>query len=151
MFCKIIEGEIEEIPIWQNTNFVAYLDRNPNTEGVTMVMPRKHYGSYVFDLDTQLLVKFIEACKEVARLLERTLKVKRVALVAEGMGVDHIHIKLYPLYGLRKKFEEKWAPRRVYFNKYQGYLTTALGPEISREDLRKMARRYKKSIDYNKE
>ena len=151
LFCKIIAGEIEEIPLWQNRDFVAYLDRNPNMEGVTMVMPKKHYGSDVFDLDNQFLVEFIIACKEVAQLLERTFKVKRVALVAEGMGIDHAHIKLYPLPGLRKKFEEKWAPQRIYFTKYQGYLTTVLGPEVSREELKKMAIKFKNSIGYNKE
>ena len=43
------------------------------------------------------------AAKKVAKILERGLSVKRVAMVMEGMGINHAHIKLYPLHGLKEK------------------------------------------------
>ncbi|MCD6444824.1 hypothetical protein J7L70_07495 [Candidatus Bathyarchaeota archaeon] len=71
------------------------------------------------------------AAKKVAKILERGLSVKRVAMVMEGMGINHAHIKLYPLHGLKEKFEETWAKERVFFEKYEGYISTQLGLKLT--------------------
>ena len=83
------------------------------------------------------------ASKKVAKILEEALEVKRVAIVMEGMGVNHAHIKLYPMYGLNKEFEEMWAKEKVFFNNYPGYITTQLGPQLKIEDLKKLAEEIK--------
>ena len=79
------------------------------------------------------------AAKKVAKLLEKKLDVKRVALVMEGMGVNHVHIKLYPIHGINGKFKEMWAKDKIYFDKYEGYISTQLGPQKSPEELNKLA------------
>ena len=60
-------------------------------------------------------------------------------MVAEGMGVNHVHIKLYPLYGIEKEFKEIWAKEKVFFENYQGYISTQLGPQANLEELKKIA------------
>jgi len=67
--------------------------------------------------------------KDVSVLLEKSLGVKRVAVVMEGLGVNHAHIKLYPLHGLDEKFKETWAKEKIFFEKYEGYISTQLGPQ----------------------
>jgi len=47
-------------------------------------------------------------------MLEIGLGVKRVALVMEGMGINHAHLKLYPLYGLEEKFKAMESKDRVF-------------------------------------
>ena len=59
IFCKIIKGEIPSSKVWEDENFIAILDINPNTEGVTLVIPKKHYDSYVFDHQDKFLSEFI--------------------------------------------------------------------------------------------
>ena len=71
--------------------------------------------------------------------MRKGLKVNRVAMVAEGMGVNHVHIKLYPLYGIEKEFKEIWAKEKVFFENYQGYISTQLGPQANLEELKKIA------------
>jgi diadenosine tetraphosphate (Ap4A) HIT family hydrolase len=83
------------------------------------------------------------ASKKVAKLLEKKLNVKRVAIVMEGLGVNHVHIKLYPIHGLDKKFVETWAENKIYFKEYQGYISTQLGPKKSLEELNKIAKKIK--------
>ena len=39
-------------------------------------------------------------------------------MVMEGMGVNHSHIKLYPLYGLDREWKEQWADHEVFFDHY---------------------------------
>lgn len=139
VFCKIVKGEIDSAKIWEDRDFLAILDINPNTRGMTLVLTKAHYPSYLFDLPDKIEKEFLMASRKVARILERGLGVKRVALVMEGMGVNHSHLKLYPLYGLEKKFQEMWAKEKVFSEKYQGYLTTQLGPPASLEKLKKLA------------
>ncbi|OIO41573.1 diadenosine tetraphosphate hydrolase [Candidatus Pacearchaeota archaeon CG10_big_fil_rev_8_21_14_0_10_31_9] len=139
IFCKIISGEIESVKIWEDRKFIAILDVFPNTEGMTLVIPKKHYDSYIFDENDDFCKEIIVASKKVAKMLEKGLKVHRVAMVMEGMGINHAHIKLYPLYGIDEKFKEMWAKEKAYFSKYEGFISTQLGEKKSFEELKKVA------------
>ncbi|MCK4647867.1 HIT domain-containing protein [Candidatus Pacearchaeota archaeon] len=145
VFCKIVRGEIPCVKIWEDENFLAFLDINPNTEGMTLVIPKKHFDSDAFEMPEKDYTELMVAARKVARILEKGLQVKRVSLVMEGMDVDHMHIKLYPLHGLDEKFKEMWHPEKIYFDKYEGYLTTQLGPEKSVEECEKVAEKIKKN------
>ncbi|MDD5700146.1 MAG: HIT domain-containing protein [Candidatus Nanoarchaeia archaeon] len=144
IFCKIVKGEIPSAKIWEDSNFIAILDKSPNTEGMTLIMPKKHFDSDITDMPDSDYKNLIMAVKKVAKLLEKKLDVKRVAIVMEGMGVNHAHIKLYPLHGLDKKFEETWAKEKKFFERYEGYISTHLGPEKSMEELKKLAEKITK-------
>ena len=139
IFCKIAKGEINSAKIWEDKNFIAILDINPNTNGMALVLPKKHFDSDAFLMPDEDYQELMTAVKKVTGILRKGLDVNRVAMVAEGMGVNHVHIKLYPLYGVEKEFEEIWAKERVFFEKYQGYISTQLGPEASIEDRQKIA------------
>ena len=143
IFCKIVKGEIDSAKIWEDDKFLAILDVNPNTKGMTLVLPKQHFDSYVFDTEDQDYQELMLASKKVAKILEKGLEVKRVALVMEGMGVNHSHIKLYPLYGLEEKFQEMWAKDSVFFHNYIGYISTQLGPKADINDLKKLAEEIK--------
>jgi diadenosine tetraphosphate (Ap4A) HIT family hydrolase len=144
VFCKIIQGEIPAVKIWEDKNYLAILDLNPNTEGMTLVLPKKHYSSDAFNMPEKEYKNFFIAGRKMAKLLKRKLKVKRVALVMEGMGVDHAHLKLYPLYGLEKNFISITPAQKIFFEKYPGYLTTQLGPQKSLKELEKTAKKIRK-------
>ena len=144
IFCKIINNEIDSAKIWEDNKFIAILDINPNTKGMTLVLSKEHYSSYAFDLQDNILKDIIIATKKIAKILEKSLKVKRVAMVMEGMGINHLHIKLYPLYGLKEKFEETWAKDKIFFEKYDGYISTQLGPQKELGQLKELARKINK-------
>jgi diadenosine tetraphosphate (Ap4A) HIT family hydrolase len=141
IFCKIVDAEIPGEKVWENEDFIAILDLFPNTKGMTLVMPKEHYNSYVVEMPDEVYCKFFSAAKEVSKILEKALGVKRVAMVMEGMGVDHAHIKLYPLHGIEKKFVEIWAKEEKFFENYEGYLTTVLGPKADSKELKEIARK----------
>ena len=141
IFCKIVNGEIPSVKIWEDENYIAILDVNPNTEGMTSVIPKKHYDSDATDMPDEKYSELMLSAKKVCKLLEKKLKVKRVAIVMEGLGVNHVHIKLYPIYGLDEKFKEIWAKEKVYFERYEGYISTQLGPKKSIEELNEIAKK----------
>ncbi len=138
IFCKIIKGEFDSAKVWEDEDFIAILDVNPNTKGMTLVLPKKHFDSDAFLMPDEDYKNLMIATKKVSDILKKGLDVNRVAMVMEGMGVNHVHIKLYPLYGVEKEFEEMWAKDRVYFEKYQGYISTQLGPKADIEELKKI-------------
>jgi histidine triad (HIT) family protein len=144
IFCKIVKGEISAVKIWEDKKHIAVLDINPNVEGMTLVMTKKHFDSDATDMPDEDYKELMIAVKKVSKILENKLKVKRVAIVMEGLGVNHVHIKLYPIHGLDEKFKEIWAKEKVYFNSYPGYITTQLGPQKSTEELNKIAEKITK-------
>ena len=144
IFCKKVKGGIPSYKIYEDKKHIAILDIFPNTKGMALVMPKKHYGSYAFDMPEKEYSELMLSARKVAKLLDKRLKVGRTALVMEGMGVDHMHVKLYPLHGVGKKFKEPWSTEKRYFKKYPGYISTVLGPEADKKELGKLAKRLRK-------
>ena len=126
IFCKIAKGEIPSVKIWEDEKHLAILDINPNTEGMTLVLTKEHYDSDPTEIPDKNLKELIIAAKKVAKILKKKLKVQKVGFVIEGLGVNHIHVKLYPIYPS---------------NESEGYITTKLGPQKSIEELNKLAER----------
>jgi histidine triad (HIT) family protein len=143
IFCKIVKGEIPSVKIWEDKEDVAILDIKPNTEGMTLIIPKSHHDSDIFEMPDEKYKSFLIKAKKVAKLLEKGLNVKRVAMVIEGMEINHAHIKLYPLHGLDKKFKEMIAKEQIYFDTYPSYITTLEGPQKSIEELKKVAEKIK--------
>lgn len=139
IFCKIVNGEIPCHKIWENKGHLAFLDIKPNTLGMSLVIPKKHFESDAFKMPARDYNKLMNAARKVANLLNKKLGVRRTAMVMEGMGVNHAHIKLYPLHGLKEDYEEIIAPEKKFFEKYEGYITTLLGPDADSEELKKTA------------
>jgi histidine triad (HIT) family protein len=140
IFCKIVRGEIPSAKIWEDKKHIAILDIFPNTKGMTLVIPKVHHDSYAFDMPDKAYSDLMLASKKVAKLLDKRLKINRTAMVMEGMGVNHVHIKLYPMHGIDKKFKEMWAKDERYFDTYPGYIMTVLGPKADDKELAKLAK-----------
>ncbi len=139
LFCKIVNGEIPSWNVFESEHHLAFLTPFPNTPGFTVVIPKQHLPSAIFSLDDEEYVTLLLAAREVAELLERGLSCKRVGMIAEGMGVDHAHIKLIPMHGIP---DGPWQPvlshTPSFSKEYEGYLTTNDGPRMSDEELSKI-------------
>lgn len=135
VFDDIVAGKMKSWQVWEDDNFLAFLTPFPNTPGFTVVIPKQNPGDYVFSLDDELYVEFMRAVKIVANILEKAFDTSRVALVFEGTGIAHVHAKLIPLHGKLADETGVWSPHREFNEEYQGWLTTAEGPQMSDEQL----------------
>ena len=97
IFCRIAKGEIPCMKIWENEKYLAFLDINPVTEGMTLVIPKEHKDSRVFKNENSDICEIMSASKEVSGILENKLNIERVGLIFEGVEVDHLHAKLIPI------------------------------------------------------
>ena len=126
IFCKIVNGEMPSYKIWEDKKHLAFLSIFPNTEGFSVVIPKKHYPSYAFDAPENVLKELVIAAKKVGKLLDEKLdNVGRTGMIFEGFGVDHLHAKLFPMHGTKIK---DWKPFHSdidkYFEKYEGYISS---------------------------
>lgn len=141
IFDQIVSGEMKSWKVWEDDEFLAFLTPFPNTPGFTVLIPKQNPGDYVFSLDDELYVRFLQATKTVAKLLEKAFDTSRVALVFEGTGVAHVHAKLIPLHGKLADETGVWSPHKEFNEEYQGWITTAEGPKMSDEQLDEIQRR----------
>ena len=147
IFCKMVRGEMPCNKIWEDEKHLAFLTIFPNTEGFTVVIPKKHYPSYAFDLPDEVLADLIKATKKVAKLLDRSFAdVGRTGMFFEGFGVDHVHAKLFPMHGTNIP---KWKPLKSdidkYFNQYEGYISSHDYKRADDEKLAKLAEKIRNS------
>ncbi len=142
LFCSIVKGDIPSAKVWEDDEFLAFLDAFPNTPGMTLVVPKEHHPSDILELEDEFVQRYFLAAKRTARLLKKALGVKRVALVVEGLGVNHAHFKLYPMHGLEAGRGE--SKEEAFFETYPGYITTLCGPPVDSEELQKLAAEIRK-------
>ncbi len=152
IFCEIAAGRMTTPGLfWQNDEFMASLAIDPNTEGFSCVIPKKHYGSDVLKMPDDVLQRFIIASKEVTKILEDYFEdVGRVGLMMEGTGIDHAHIKLAPMHGTEFMKKGEWkqiaSGKEFWFDKYEGWICSAGGPKADPEKLKKLAEKIKKHL-----
>jgi diadenosine tetraphosphate (Ap4A) HIT family hydrolase len=141
IFCSIVAGTSPSYKVWEDDRHLAFLSIFPNTEGVTVVIPKEHHASYAFDLPDSVLAELVIASKKVAKLLDAKLDdVGRTGLIFEGFGVDHVHAKLFPMHGTKDM--AAWRPIESsmpkFFTQYEGYLSSHDYEKASDEELRRV-------------
>lgn len=150
IFCKIVNDEALSYKVWEDDDHVGFLSIFPNTEGVTVVIPKKHLTSYLFEQSDKDVCALMLATKKVASLLDKSLEdVGRTALVFEGFGVDHLHAKLFPMHGTAGMDEWKAIESKVdkYFEKYEGYISSHDFRQADHSNLEKLADRIRSGND----
>ena len=95
IFTKIINKEIPAHIIFEDKNFISFLDINPLTIGHSLVVPKIEVD-YIFDLDNEYLKRGLIFSKKIASAIEKSTKCSRVGLKVVGLEVPHAHIHLIP-------------------------------------------------------
>lgn len=93
LFCKIIKGEIPSYKIYEDKNFLAFLDIFPKTEGHTLVIPKIHI-QWVWDYPA--LGGYFELVGKLARHLRQVSGREVVRGLVYGIEVPHAHVHLMP-------------------------------------------------------
>jgi len=149
IFCKIAEGKLPSYKILEDDEHLAFLDIYPIVKGQTLVITKKHFDSYQFNLPDDVYTKLFLFAKKVGKILEKSLGAKRVFLVVEGMEVKHIHIKLYPVYKVNSNVSPKiidTLSKDIKENWYNGYIVTLHGEGAKDEELKEVSDKVKEYL-----
>lgn len=99
IFCKIVEGKIPSLKIYEDDVILAFLDINPDSNGHTLIIPKKHYKD-INDIDEKTLCHIYSKAKDIMKLLEEKLNANGFSLLQNNGSVQevkhyHLHIKPY--------------------------------------------------------
>ena len=96
VFCKIRDGEIPAFIVWEDDDFLAFLDSHPFNSGHTLLITKKHVDD-IFDLDDELYSALFMAMKQITKPLKKATNAIRIGVAIEGLSVPHAHIHLVPI------------------------------------------------------
>lgn len=97
VFCKIIKKEIPCYKIFENKNFLVFLDIKPVSLGHLMLIPKKHV-IWMQEADDRSIGEIFKLSKKMMLALKKSLKCDYVQLSVVGNEVPHFHIHLIPRY-----------------------------------------------------
>jgi len=97
IFCKIGKKEIPCEKIYENKNFLAFLDIKPIADGHILIIPKKHIV-WMQEADDKTITEIFKIAKKIMLALKKGLKCDYVQLGIVGNEVPHFHIHLIPRY-----------------------------------------------------
>ncbi len=93
IFCKIISGQIPSFKIYEDQNYLAFLDINPINPGHTLLIPKTHYR-WVYDIPAQS--EIWPLATKIGQDLKQKLNADYFTYITAGMEVPHAHIHIVP-------------------------------------------------------
>ena len=99
IFTKIVQGELPCHKIYEDDNYLSFLDVRPIRTGHSLVIPKKEVD-YIFHLEDNELSSLMKVAKKVAIAIEKEIPCKRIGMTVIGIEVPHTHIHLLPIDGV---------------------------------------------------
>lgn len=93
IFCKIINKEIPAEIVYEDEDFLAFLDINPRSAGHTQVIPKDHYR-WVWEIPNAGV--FFEIVKKVAIAQKKAFSQDIIQGKIDGRDVPHAHFWVFP-------------------------------------------------------
>ncbi|MFA7216486.1 MAG: HIT domain-containing protein [Candidatus Paceibacterota bacterium] len=106
IFCKIVSGEIPSYKVYEDENFLAFLDIHPQSPSHVQVIPKEHYR-WVWDVPNA--GEYFEVVKKIAKAQMKAFQTDWILSKIVGDEVEHAHIWVFPnseVSGDKMNFEE---------------------------------------------
>jgi len=95
IFCKIVKGEVPCFKIYEDSQFMAFLDINPLNLGHTLVIPKQHFN-WVDEVEPY--EQYWRLARKISQSIQMATNCVLVSKIVYGLGVPHAHIHLVPKY-----------------------------------------------------
>jgi histidine triad (HIT) family protein len=100
IFCKLVNGEIPCNKVYENKNFIAFLDIHPKAKGHTLIVPKNHY-TLLLDMPSSLGAELMDAVKKIILNISKENKAEGFNVIingnkAGGQVVMHTHVHVIP-------------------------------------------------------
>lgn len=100
IFCKIINGEVPSMKVYEDEDTCAFMDIAADADGHLCVIPKAHCES-ILDCDEQTLMHLMNTVKKVSEHLTKNCGYSGINLLnasgkSAGQSVGHFHIHIIP-------------------------------------------------------
>lgn len=93
IFCKIVRGEIPAYKVYEDEDFLAFLDIHPQSPGHAQIIPKKHVR-WVWDVEN--IGTYFEVVRSVANAQRKAFGTDWILSKIVGDEVAHAHIWVFP-------------------------------------------------------
>jgi len=93
VFCRIANGEESAYPLYEDHNFIAFLDILPYGPGHTLVIPKSHYR-WIWDVPN--FNEYMAVVRKISHQLKEKMKLDTVYSLVFGEQIPHAHVHLIP-------------------------------------------------------
>lgn len=141
IFCEIIQGTRKGHFIYEDENYVAFLDKYPIDKGHSLVLPREHHEQ-VTDMNPEKVGELFSIVPKIAKAVVNTTKADAFSM-AQNNGraakqiVPHVHVHIIPRFNDRGTI---WTKRDIAKDDEL---------EILAEQIRKMIKWLNSRIEFN--
>ena len=100
IFCKIAQGEIPALRVWETDACLAFLDVAPVARGHVLLIPKQHYQD-ICDIPAEVLSSLTSKLPALAEAVVRATNATGLNLLqntgrSSGQAVFHLHFHLIP-------------------------------------------------------
>ncbi len=100
LFCKIIQGQIPCIRIFEDDATLVFMDIMPQSDGHMLVVPKQH-GANIWDIDQPSAMAIMTVGQRLSLVAKNALQAAGVSLMqlngaAAGQTVFHVHLHIIP-------------------------------------------------------
>lgn len=128
VFCKIINKDIPAHIVYEDDNFLAFLDISPLNPGHTLVIPKKHYR-WVWDVEN--IGAYYKVVSNIANAQRKAFNTEHIVSLVFGEEVPHAHVWLVP---------------RLEGDGHGGAINLTKRKQFSEEELKKHAEKIKNAL-----
>lgn len=100
IFCKIVAGEIPCYKIYEDNDFLAFLDIQPISKGHTLIVPKKHYNTFL-ETPVEILTQMTPIIHKIGKALIKATQADGLNFglnngSAAGQIIMHTHFHIIP-------------------------------------------------------
>jgi histidine triad (HIT) family protein len=132
IFCQIANKQIPAKIVYEDENYIAFLDIRPLNPGHTLLIPKAHYR-WVIDIPE--FGKIWDVAKKIGIAITKALNALSISYATLGFEIQHAHIWIIP------RFEN---------DGHGGIINWTAVKEIPEEEMNEIARKIRENIPVEK-
>lgn len=101
IFCRIVSGLAPSHTVYQDSEYIAFLDIAPFSRGHTLVCPKRH-GETIWDMTEAEIAGLFKVATKVAKAVVSAVNADGLRFVqnngeAANQVVEHVHVHVIPV------------------------------------------------------
>jgi histidine triad (HIT) family protein len=102
IFCKIVQGEIPAVKVYEDDEILGFMDIRPNHKGHTLVIPKDHIEN-VYGMTAEISARLMIAVQKIAVAVKNAVDADGINISmnnesAAGQIIWHAHMHIIPRY-----------------------------------------------------
>ncbi|NUM50068.1 MAG: HIT family protein [Flavobacteriales bacterium] len=99
LFTRIVNKEIPCYKVFEDENYLAFLDIFPLVKGHTLLIPKIEIDD-IFDIHEPIFSGLWQTSKTLASGIKKSFPCQKVGITVIGLEVPHAHIHLIPIHSM---------------------------------------------------